>query len=384
LNGIDFSPGRMGGIETYFRNLVHFLQAGDRVNRYTILCTLPHGREFAIRNPAFSIREYGAGSRSVSGALRAGIRLLGGMDLLSPSVRKFPADVIHHPFSVIRPVRAGKPAVLTFWDMQHVYYPEFFPARELRRRNREYRRSAGVAARIIVSAEFTRRCLVEQYGINEDKVDVIPIGYGPEFRPIDDPEVLSAIRRRFGLERPFLFYPAATWPHKNHRRLLAALRILRERNRWDGELVLTGVAKEFHADLLEEIGRAGLRDTVRPVGYVPREELPVFYNLARLLVFPSLFEGFGIPVLEAMACGCPVACSRATTLPEVVGDAGILFDPESPEDIAEKVGQVLRDEKLMEEMKRRGLERAKGYSWERAASETVRIYEKAVAGTGRH
>jgi len=148
---------------------------------------------------------------------------------------------------------------------------------------------------------------------------VVYTGYGSEYRVIDDIAALEKATIKYGLNRPFLYYPAATWPHKNHKTLLAALKILKERDLFDGILVLTGITQQSHDSIIEEIQNLGLSEVVKLLGYLPYAELPYIYNLARALVFPSLFEGFGIPLVEAMACGCPVVCSNMTSLPAVIG-----------------------------------------------------------------
>ncbi len=177
--------------------------------------------------------------------------------------------------------------------------------------------------------------------ISPEKIDVVYIGCDSQYRVLDDDDGLGKIRSKYGLHRPFMYYPAATWPHKNHKTLLAALKILQERYRFDGQLVLSGIAMKANDEILIEIQSLGLEDTVKILGYLPYADLPAIYNLARVMVFPSLFEGFGIPLVEAMACGCPVACSNVTSIPEIVGNAGVVFDPRSAEDIAEKVWAAL-------------------------------------------
>jgi glycosyltransferase involved in cell wall biosynthesis len=267
--------------------------------------------------------------------------------------------------------------VLTFWDLQHEYYPEYFSRYELWLRRRVYKASVEEATRIIVSAEYTKRCLIEKYRVDPAKIDVIPVGYGSEFRIIDDRDGLDRIRKKYDLSRPFLYYPAATWPHKNHEKLFAALTLMRKHCGFDGDLVLSGIAMQSRKVFRAGIEKAGLGETVKVLGYLPFDELPYLYNLARILVFPSLFEGFGIPMLEAMACGCPVACSNATALPEVVGEAGILFDPTSPEDMAEKLWSVWNHPEKRQSMRELGLERVNSFQWEDTARKTLDIYRKA-------
>jgi glycosyltransferase involved in cell wall biosynthesis len=199
---------------------------------------------------------------------------------------------------------------------------------------------------------------------------------GKEYRKIEDAGVLAAERATLGLEKPFLYYPAATWLHKNHVSLFKALSILYAEHGFDGELVLTGVATKAKDSLLANIAEMGLKDKVRVLGYLPYEKLPVLYNLARLTVFPSLFEGFGMPVLEAMACGCPVACSNVTSIPEVAGDAARYFDPNSPEQIAQTILSLWDDERALRELGEKGVQRVELFGWERTAWKTLEVYRE--------
>jgi glycosyltransferase involved in cell wall biosynthesis len=144
--------------------------------------------------------------------------------------------------------------------------------------------------------------------------------------------------------------------------------------------VLTGIAKKAQNEILEEIARLGLTEMVRILGYLSYDELPYLYNLARMMVFPSLFEGFGIPLVEAMACGCPVLCSNVTSIPEVVGNAGVMFDPLSSEDMAQKIWAVWNDDRRLAELRALGTEQVKKFNWEETARKTVGVYEKVSAG----
>jgi len=378
LNGITFSRGRMGGMETYFRNLVTHLQRIDREDEFLLLCDGRYERELSPETDRFRVRHVNYAHHSLKWFLRGALRAATGFDILERELSSLPVDLIHHPFTVLTPQRLHIPSVLTFWDMQQEFYPEFFPARELAKRKKNYRASARAATRIIVSSRFTLQCLVEKYGIEPGKIDVIHTGYGLGYQPIHDEPLLASVRAAHQLNRPFLLYPAATWPHKNHETLLAALKLMIERWDFDGELVLTGIAMGKNDAILREISRLGLERTVRVLGYVAHQDLPCLYTLAEMLVFPSLFEGFGIPLVEAMACGCPVVCSDATSLPEVVGSAGVLFDPRSPEDMAEKIRSVWSSAEKRSELSRQGLERARLFSWEETARKTVDVYHRAA------
>jgi glycosyltransferase involved in cell wall biosynthesis len=310
----------------------------------------------------------------VRGILREATRI----DILRPVFNRLNLDIIHHPLTILNPMRTKVPSVLTFVDMQHEFFPQFFSPGEMKMRKAFYRPSAERAARIIAISGHVKSSLVERYGIPPGKIDIIYLGYDESYRVHDAENELRAMRSKYGLNRPFLYFPGATWPHKNHKTLLAAISIMKTRHRFDGQLVLTGIAKKSSGEIHEAIGRLGLEETVKVLGYLSYEDLPYLYNLARMMVFPSLFEGFGIPLVEAMACGCPVACSNTTSLPEVAGDAAVFFDPTSPEDMAEKISQFWNDDGRLHEMRARGLERAKLFSWSDTARKTIKTYEIAL------
>jgi glycosyltransferase involved in cell wall biosynthesis len=378
LNTIAFIPGRMGGVETYFRRLLDSLQEVDTANEYSLLVDSHYADEFPLSNPRFKGVKCNFTEPSFLWFLRGVVRNTVKLDILKPVLNRLPVDVLHHPFSILNPPGLKIPSVLTFHDMQHEFFPEFFSGAEMRTRREFSRKSAREATRIIAISEHVKSSLVDRYQVSPDRIDVVYNGYGAEYRVIEDGDELARAKAKHGLDRPFIYFPAATWPHKNHKGLLAAMRILVDRYGFDGDLVLTGVAKKSHDHILGEVERLGLSERVKILGYLPYADLPCLYNLARLLVFPSLFEGFGLPLVEAMACGCPVACSDVTAIPEVVGDAGLLFDPTSGEDIAEKVWAAWNDEGLREQLMARGFLRARLFQWEKTARETIEVYRKTL------
>jgi glycosyltransferase involved in cell wall biosynthesis len=379
LNAVAFSPGRMGGVETYFRNLVRSLQVADTVNDYYVVCNRRYIDSLLISNPNFTPLPSWFAKPSPLWYLRVALRDTVGLDVLRPIMNRLDMDIMHHPFSFLNPMDLKIPSVLTFIDMQHEYFPEYFSSHALNFRRALYRSSAEKAVRIIAISEHAKTCLVEKYGINPDKIDAIHIGYDPQFRVIDDPALLQSVRSKYGLHKPFMYYPAATWPHKNHKKLLAALKIMKDNSSFDGQLVLSGIAMQVNDAVLEEISRLGLHDDVVVLGYLPSEELPCLYSLARLMVFPSLYEGFGIPLVEAMACGCPVVCSHVTSIPEVVGDAALTFDPDSAEEMAEQILSLWTDDSLRQDLRAKGLARVKLFTWGNMAHQTIQAYEKAMA-----
>jgi hypothetical protein len=197
---------------------------------------------------------------------------------------------------------------------------------------------------------------------------------------------MPIVRQKYALPARYVLYPANTWRHKNHQRLIEGLAHYRDLYGEAPALVLTGVGKEGQARLEGAVESHGLGGLVRTLGYVPRDELPTLYAGAACLVFPSLFEGFGIPLVEAMLVGCPIAAANVTSIPEVVGDAGVFFDPLDPADICRALGAILRDPELAAELRRRGRARANLFSASRTAEQTLQVFERVVRegrGQGR-
>jgi glycosyltransferase involved in cell wall biosynthesis len=377
LNAIGFSSGTMGGVETYFRQLLHHLQLESGAHDYLIACKNTDVDSFELQNPRFSMKVFNIGRPSLRWLIRGVMLEVAHFDIIKSSINQLPVDVIHHPFTVLEPLGLKIPSVLTFADMQQDFFPEFFTRRELRFRGYAFKASVHEARRIIVHAQFTRDCLIERYGVKADKIDVITHGYGEEYRPIKDDAALDAVRYRYRLPDGFIYYPAALWPHKNHRVLFDAVSLVHDRYGLKVNLVLSGMTTGRGSELRAEILRRGLEGMVTVLGYLPYEDLPSLYNLATMMVFPSLFEGFGIPLLEAMACGCPVVCSRTTSIPEVVGKAALLFDPQSAEEMASAIFKVWNDRELRGKMRLAGLERAEMFDWRETARRTLAVYEKA-------
>lgn len=374
INLIGFRPGAMGGVETYVRKLVQHLPALNQTIRFTLLCDDQNCEYFRQLGPRWEIVEFANRRGSLGRLLRSTVRRSLGIDLLRVQLDRLGLDLIHHPVSIMSPPGLKTPGVVTFHDMQHEFYPQFFTEKEQLLRTERYRSSAFAAKKVIAISKHAKACLVDRYGVESDKVKVIYHGCGTEYCPIDNLKLLEDTRSRMDLSKQFMYYPAATWPHKNHHALLASLQILVERYKFDGHLVLTGVEKSPHEELLRDIESRHLDKVVRILGYLPYSDLPHLYNLAKLMIFPSLFEGFGFPVIEAMACGCPVVCSQTTSLPEVAGEAALYFNPEDPEEIAEKVWEAWNDVATQTQLRLAGITRAQQFDWQETARQTLAVY----------
>jgi glycosyltransferase involved in cell wall biosynthesis len=232
--------------------------------------------------------------------------------------------------------------------------------------------------RIIAVSDNTRKDCEKYLHIPREKIRVIPEAADPDFRQHKDIDtVRSRIATRFGIEPPFLFYTGSMMPRKNICRLIEAFRILKRKS-YPHTLVIGGPDTSCPKDLREIITNENLQRDVLFTGYVTKEDLVDMYNAAEIFVYPSLYEGFGIPPLEAMACGTPVVTSNTSSLPEVVGDAGRLVNPNDTREIATTIEDLILDEGYRAELSKKGMARAGMFSWERTGKETWKVYEEVV------
>jgi glycosyltransferase involved in cell wall biosynthesis len=381
--------GRGGGTDIYTLQLVE------------ALATHGHGPEFVVlagaeTMPAWQDREWPAhitfaglhaiepqqsltvrGYRRVRRSLGLRVPPHYGEPYLARQIDLLGLDLVHFPRTPSTPRSVVTPSILTFFDMQQEYYPQFFGEDELAARAKTYRPSVDKAMHVIVPSECTRRTLQEKYGVPFDKMTLIPVGVSDSFHRREAAEV-ERVRTRYQLPRVFIFYPANPWQHKNHARLMAALTIYRRRYAECPWLVLTGRLHGEGREAMSLAIAAGVEDRVLDLGFVDLTELPALYSAAALMVFPSLFEGFGIPLVEAMACGCPIAAANATSIPEVTNGAALLFDPFDPEQIAEAIHLALTDADLRSALVAHGYVQLPRFSWKAIASRLVAVYERVA------
>lgn len=283
-------------------------------------------------------------------------------------------DLLHFPVTVPIP-RTALPEVVTLHDVQHHDLPEFFSRSERALRRLTYDAAARRAAAVVTPSEYSARRITDVLGIPPERVEAIHSGIDHvRFRPEPGAEDSDQLAR-LGLRRPFVLYPANLWPHKNHERLIEAFARVSEP---ELDLVLVGQTYGRLQLLAKTARRVGTADRLRHLGYVDRDAVPVLYRAARAVVFPSLYEGFGGPPLEAMACGCPVAASTRAALGEVCGGACLAFEPELVESTAAAIGRVVLDESLRSELREAGLERARSFSWEDAARRHADVYQRVL------
>jgi glycosyltransferase involved in cell wall biosynthesis len=356
-------PGRSGGTETYARALVRELGRGAAAPDDVTVLASPRVAEAldGPRPPVHVVRSYRPGDRT---ATRLAAMTFAG---LAPRVagRDVPPgiDLVHYPVTIPIPHAAGAARIVSLNDVQHHEMPGFFSAPERRFRTFAYDRAAARADHVLTLSEHARGQIVERLGIAPDGVTAIPCAVDHDrFTPRPDAHDAALPE----LPERFVLYPANLWPHKNHERLLRAFAAA---NVADLHLVLTG---QTYGRPLP--GPPGPR--VRHLGHVPFDLLPALYRRATALVFPSLFEGFGMPLVEAMACGCPVAASDRGAIAEVCADAALAFDPTDGEAIAEAIRRVVSDDALRRRLRAAGVARAAAFRWDDVAARHVAVYRR--------
>lgn len=317
--------------------------------------------------------------RIVRGGLRRVLRLPPPKPILPRSNGLFEGlgcAVVHFPYQhyVINEL----PSIFQPWDLQHLHFPEFFSAWEIVYRETVYRTGCALAHTVVVASNFTRLDLVRRYALPPEKIVVIPPGPPlAAHRPVSTAE-LEAARVRYDVHQPFALYPAVTWPHKNHRRLLEALALLRDRDGLRLNLVCTGHRNKKFAAIAERVTALHLDDQVKFTGAIPDSDLNALYRMADFVVFPSLFEGFGAPPLEAWSAGRAVAASGTSALGELLDDAALIFDPLSVESMADALRDMATQPALRADLAARGARRLERYSWPRAAKRFRAVYRRTA------
>lgn len=290
--------------------------------------------------------------------------------------RLLPDAALFHATEHLLPPFRHVPTILTVHDLIYRLYPEHHKPLNYYYLNLTMPLYCRRADAIIAVSQSTRRDLIAHYGLDPNKISVVYEAAAPHFRPASVQHIVQ-VRARYGLPDRFLLHVGTLEPRKNLNRLLDAFRLLR-RDAPDARLVLVGTRGWLYGSFFRRLENLGLQDSVQLLGYVPDADLPAVYSAATVCVMPSEYEGFGLPVLEAMACGTPVVCSRAASLPEVGGEAARYFDPLDIDNVAATLRDVWHDEELRREMAQRSLTQAARFSWSRAAVETLAVYSRLL------
>lgn len=300
---------------------------------------------------------------------------------LTSACRDWYADVLHTTY--VSPVFSPCPTVVSVHDVSFKRYPEYFSPRDRLLFASLLPLSLQRAQAVITLSEHAKQEILLFFPFLTGKVYSIPLAAGACFVRLDRATAWKTVSQRYGLHRDFLLAVGNLQPRKNLLRLVRAFTAVHPKYP-DLDLVIVGQSQWQASSLYAEINRLGIADCVRFTGYVPDDDLVCLYSLAQIFVYPSVYEGFGLPVLEAMACGTPVVASNASSIPEVAGDAALLIDPLDEEAIAQAISAVLSSREFSQSLTERGKARAQQFTWRHTAIETIKIYELARNERSRH
>jgi glycosyltransferase involved in cell wall biosynthesis len=368
--GIDARKLRDFGIGTYIRNLLRHLARLDRTTEYVVLGRPADRDALAALGENFRFVEETAANYSVGEQIRIPLAL-----------RRERVTLFHAPHYVLPPLVPCR-SVVTIHDCIHLMFPQYLPGRlAFAYARTSIELASRRATRVMTVSESSKRDILRFVDVPPGKIDVIYNSYDERFGIEPDEDAVIRVRERYQLHDEFVLYAGNVKPHKNLERLIEAFHLVRQHGLDHLKLVLIGDEISKYAALRRAVHSHQLHKYVRFLGYLPEETLAVMYRLAGVFVFPSLYEGFGLPPLEAMASGTPVVTSNVSSLPEVAGDAAILVDPYQPESIAEGIRRVLCDESLRRELRVKGLARARQFSWETSVRRVREIYDEAAQAT---
>lgn len=356
------------GIGNYIRHLIGCIFEFDKENNYVVFLLPEEFDNFIL--PSERIKKIQTSSRWYGWKEQL---------ILPVQVYKENLDLMHFTHFNSPILYFGK-SITTIHDIT----PFFFPGHKMKSLARKigfravFYSSVKKASKVIAVSENTKKDIVKYFGLDEKKISVVYEGVDGQFSSEKDFLKIDALKNKYSLKKPFIFYTGVWRNHKNLVGLIKAFSILKKKHKMDFDLVLGGKEDPYYPEVRQIWHKLGLEKDIKRVGFIDQEELPVFYNAASLFVIPSFYEGFGLIGLESFASGTPVVSSSRTSLPEVLGDAVIYFNPNNHEEMAEKMRLVLTDKKLYNELMEKGLERVKKYSWEKMGKETLEIYKKIL------
>jgi glycosyltransferase involved in cell wall biosynthesis len=374
---LDYTAGiRQGaGIGQYVRSLVDAMLAQDTSNQYTLItsgrptqeCSFPvahnvHGRSVGIPDRYLNILWY-----------RWRVPLYA-------NYFTGPADIYHGLDFGLPPLKGKVRKVVTVYDLAFLEHPETAVPSLAAYLNKVVPEAVAAADVVAAISYATKQALITHYKAPPEKITVIPCGVGPQFQCITDQTRLEETRRKFELQHPFIFSVGTLEPRKNHLGLIKAFYEAQKSRKGPAMLAIAGGKGWMYEETQRLIAELKLENKVRFLGRVSESELITLYSLADIFAFPSFFEGFGIPPLEAMACGTPVITSNTSSLPEVAGDAALLVDPHDIHAIAQAITEVMENETLQEDLRQKGYAQVQRYTWSQAASKMLSVYQQLYEG----
>lgn len=376
--GIDVTAAltQGGGIGRYTRELIHALVAVDPNNRYRFFSAkAPASLPVPQPLPEAENVSYRPAPLDERWLYRLWYRLR--LPLPVQWVTG-PLDLFHSPDFVLPPINGRIPTLLTVHDLSFVHYPHVFPERLVSYLNQVVPWSIGRATHILADSEATRQDLLEIWQVPDDKVTVLYSGVHERFQPVADVGMVTAVRQKYRLQNfPYILSVGTLQPRKNYQMLVRAFAPLADK--LPHHLVISGGKGWLYDEMLAEVARQGLTGRVHFIGFVDDADLPTLYSAADLFVFPSLYEGFGLPLLEAMGCGTAVLTSNSSSLPEVAGTAAQQLPPQDQSAWTSAMEQLLTNNALRAQLVQAGQAQARLFSWQKAAEQLLAIYQQLLA-----
>ncbi|MFH1061307.1 MAG: glycosyltransferase family 1 protein [Candidatus Omnitrophota bacterium] len=368
IDAFEANLNKKVGMGNYVNNLIHALALIDSKNDYTLYVKNHSDSNDFIKKENFKYKQLSSPLiRSFWSQCRIPLELM----FKNP-------DILHLPTGHKVPFNCPKHTVVTIHDLAFIKFPQYFESSVRWRCLRFTQHAIAKAQKIIAISESTKKDILEYYKVDAQKVEVIYHGVDAEFKQIQDKPRIEAVCRKYGINLPFVLFVGVLQPRKNISRLIRAFKQVLNSSSLDLQLVIAGNKGWMYADMFNTLKQAGIADQVVFTGYAPKPDVVCLLNAAKVFVLPSLYEGFGLPILEAMACGVPVIASNVSSMPEIVRDAGILVDPYKEPEIAQALLDIINNPRLANDLIAKGFKIARNFTWEKTARKTLMLYESMI------
>lgn len=383
-------PGQRGGVGQYSYQLARAFERVDAENSYTLFVLARMDKKLESRRLGLPDK---GNFRVVVKRTPVPFQLLHlgrSLPVLRPHAREYmlggiEADIVHSNSFIVPEFRGSrKKVVVTVYDTSVMSHPECHRKMNIMHCARGIKEAVERADSIIAISEHTKRDIIKYFNAPEELITVTHLAAGPEYREVRDKAALAAAKAKYNLPEAYVLFIGSLEPRKNIKGLLKAYSMVPTKLRKEFPLVIAGGKGWMNSDIPSLVEGLGINESVRFAGYIDGQDISAVYSGASVFAYPSLYEGFGLPILEAMSCGAPVVTSKTSSMPEVAGDAAVVVDPLSAGELAFALETVLEEEGLRADMKKKGLARAAAFSWDRCAQETLEVYRKVFASPKRN
>jgi len=385
----SLAHGRRAGIGQYSYNLANALGAVDRENEYILYVLITASKRVAMEDGSLTAPPGNFHIRYQTIPFPFQLFRYVKAPILGAKFREYmlgpiDADIVHsNTFCVPRFRDKNKRLVVTIYDLTVITHPECHQRFNVKHCKKGIEDAIKYADAIIAISEHTKKDLMDIAGAPEDLITVTPLAPAPDLKPTADKKTLEKVRQKYKLPDKYILFLGSLEPRKNVVTLIKSYARLAEEYKKEARLVIAGAKGWLNSPVHDTLKRLGLMERTAFTGYVDSEDLPALYSMARCFVYPSLYEGFGLPVLEAMACGAPVITSNTSSMPEVAGTAARLVDPLDEGELTEALEEILGSKAIREEMRKKGFLQAKKFSWEQCAEKTLQVYKKVYENPRR-